>query len=158
MGCRFLENTKSVLILGIGNVLLGDEGVGVHAINRLRQEKLPEFVELLDGGTGGFHLLAYIEGYSTIIMVDATMDGKSAGSLTLLEPKFARDYPKTLTAHDIGLKDLIESAAILGHSPKVYLIAVTVDSIGKPTMELSEKVNQSIPKILESIGTILDQL
>ncbi|HSN60978.1 MAG TPA: hydrogenase maturation protease, partial [Ferruginibacter sp.] len=58
---------NNILILGIGNYLMGDEGVGVHVANRLAKENNIKGVDIVDGGTGGFHLLGYFEGYKTII-------------------------------------------------------------------------------------------
>jgi hydrogenase maturation protease len=142
---------KKILILGIGNLLMGDEGVGVHIIKALQGKTFPQNVELLDGGTGGFHLMAYFQEYENIIMVDATIDKKPAGTVSVIEPKFASDFPKSLSAHDIGLKDMIESVTILGTLPKIYLITVTIDSIQAMQMKLSDKVNDSIPEVIEKI-------
>ena len=74
-----------VLILGIGNYLMGDEGVGVHLVRELEKETLPEGVDLLDGGTAGFQLMEYVEKYPVVIMVDATLDQFPAGSI----PRFS---------------------------------------------------------------------
>ena len=148
-------NDINILILGIGNVLMGDEGVGVHAIKELEKESFPDNVELLDGGTGGFHLLEYLQKYPTIIMIDATMDNKPAGTVSVIEPKFASDFPKTLSAHDIGLKDLIESVALLGSIPKIYLITVTIDNIQSMEMELSQKVKGAIREVINKVTELL---
>ncbi|MDX1702229.1 MAG: hydrogenase maturation protease, partial [Melioribacteraceae bacterium] len=104
------NNSKKILVLGIGNILMGDEGVGVQVIKELENETLPENIDIVDGGTGGFHLLSYFWDYPQIIMIDATMDGKPEGSISVIKPKFASDFPTALTAHDIGLRDLIETA------------------------------------------------
>ena len=64
---------KKILILGLGNVLMGDEGIGVRAIEYLKDKSIPANVELLDGGTGGFHLLSLFEDYPMMIMIDATI-------------------------------------------------------------------------------------
>lgn len=149
---------KKILILGIGNVLMGDEGVGVHTINALGEKKFPEGVDMLDGGTGGFHLMAYFQEYENVIMVDATMDKKSTGTVSLIQPKFASDFPKSLSAHDIGLKDMIESITILGKLPKIYLITVTIDSIQSMKMELSERVNDAIPEVIIKIDELISQI
>lgn len=149
------ETAKNILVLGIGNVIMGDEGVGVHAIKELEKKTFPNNVELLDGGTGGFHLLEYLQKYPTIIMIDATMDNKPAGTVSVIEPKFASDFPKTLSAHDIGLKDLIESVALLGSIPKIYLITVTIDSIQSMEMELSEKVNGAIGEVINKVNELI---
>jgi hydrogenase maturation protease len=146
---------KKILILGIGNILMGDEGVGVHTIKALEDKSFPEDVETLDGGTGGFHLMAYFQEYEKIIMIDATMDKKSTGTVSLIEPKFASDFPKTLSAHDIGLKDMIESITLIGKLPKIYLITVTIDTIQSMYMELSPKVKDMIPEVIEKINELV---
>lgn len=145
------ENNKNILVLGIGNLLMGDEGIGVHTIKVLEDIALPKNIILLDGGTGGFHLLEYLQKYSRIVMIDATMDGKPAGTISVIEPKFASDFPKSLSAHDIGLKDLVESTALLGELPKIYLITVTIDNIQSMEMELSSQVKSVIPNVVEKI-------
>jgi len=147
---------KKILILGIGNILMGDEGVGVHTIKALEQNSFFEEIDLLDGGTGGFHLMAYFQEYHNIIMIDATMDKKRAGTVSVIEPKFASDFPKSLSAHDIGLKDMIESITILGKLPKIYLITVTIDSIQSMHMELSTEVKNAIPKVIDNIKELIE--
>ena len=146
---------EKILILGIGNVLLGDEGIGVHAVKCLEQQQFPDFVDLLDGGTGGFYMLSILEAYKTIIMIDATLDDLPAGTINLIEPEFASDFPKALSSHEIGLKDLVESAALLNHLPKIYLITVSVKEIADISMELSPEIQNIFPKIHELINDIL---
>jgi len=146
---------KKILILGIGNILMGDEGVGVHTIKALEGKSFSEDVDILDGGTGGFHLMAYFQEYENVIMIDATMDKKPTGTVSLIEPKFASDFPKTLSAHDIGLKDMIESITILGKVPKIYLITVTIDTIKSMYMELSPKIKDAIPEVIKKVNEII---
>jgi len=97
----------------------------------MEQEGWPPHVRLLDGGTGGFHLLSLFQDYGRIVLVDATMDGAPPGTVRVLRPRFASDYPKTLSAHDIGLKDLVEAAILLGHVPRVVLVVVSVKTLPK---------------------------
>ena len=66
-----MKAEKETLVLGVGNLLLKDEGVGIHVIKALENEKLPAHVHLMDGGTGGLHLLSWLQGYDRIIMIDA---------------------------------------------------------------------------------------
>ena len=82
----FHSKGNDILILGIGNYLMGDEGVGVHFINNLDQSKFPENITFIDGGTGGFLLVPYLESHPIAILVDATMDGKEEGTISLLKP------------------------------------------------------------------------
>ena len=63
------------LILGIGNTLLGDEGIGVHVVHEIGRRSLPPQVSWLDGGTGGLHLLGAMRGVDRVVLVDATIDG-----------------------------------------------------------------------------------
>ncbi len=143
------------LVLGVGNYLLGDEGVGVHAVRALEEAGLPEGVTALDGGTGGFHLLSLFQDYDPIILIDATMDGAPAGTVRLLQPKFASDFPRTLSAHDIGLRDLLESAALLGPLPRLYLITVSIEQIQSMTIDLSARVRDAIPEVLRIAREVL---
>ncbi|HCV43818.1 MAG TPA: hydrogenase maturation protease [Bacteroidetes bacterium] len=149
------EPTKRTLILGVGNLLMGDEGVGVHAIKQLQAEKLPENVALLDGGTGGFHLLSLFQEYDPIILVDATMDGKPAGTVAVTQPRFASDFPRTLSAHDIGLRDLLESAQLVGPLPKLFLITVSIQEIRSMVMELSDPIQRSLTGVVDAVFDIL---
>jgi hydrogenase maturation protease len=126
---RPLASPCRVLVLGVGNVLLGDEGAGVHAVRSMEAEAWPSHVTILDGGTGGFHLLSLFEEFARIVLVDATMDGQPPGTVRLIRPRFASDYPRTLSAHDIGLKDLVESAALLGLTPEVVLVTISVTTL-----------------------------
>lgn len=151
-------SAERILILGIGNVLMGDEGVGVHAIRFLEQQSFPPQVHLLDGGTGGFNLLSYLQEYPQIIMLDATMDGKPPGTITVLRPKFASDFPRALSAHDIGLRDLVEAASMTGHLPEMHLIAISIRSIQSMQMELSAELSAAIPRIADTVHQILGSL
>ncbi|MFN8257187.1 MAG: hydrogenase maturation protease [Bacteroidales bacterium] len=136
-----------ILVLGIGNLLLKDEGIGIHAVNYLKNKELPDFVTLLDGGTGGFHLLELFQKYKTIIIIDATLDNNSPGTVRVIQPKYSTDYPKSLSAHDIGLKDLVESAILLGNSPKVYLIVISVSDFQDLGIEISHPLDQVFEEI-----------
>jgi hydrogenase maturation protease len=142
----------SILIMGVGNVLMGDEGVGVHAIRRLEQRPWPAHVSLLDGGTGGFHLLSHVGACEVLVMVDATLDDRPPGTVSVIEPRYASDFPKALSAHDIGLKDLVDSAAILEILPKVRLVTISVAGLQPMQMTLSPEVEASLPRV-EAIVT-----
>jgi hydrogenase maturation protease len=81
------------LVLGLGNVLMGDEGIGVYVVRELEKLPLPPDVECLDGGTGGFTLLEPLESADRIILIDAANDGNPIGTVTRTTPRFSRDYP-----------------------------------------------------------------
>jgi hydrogenase maturation protease len=145
------DKSNSILILGVGNYLMGDEGIGVHVMQEMAKMKLPDYVDILDGGTGGFLLLNCFEAYQTIIFVDATMDGKPAGTISLIRPKFASDFPSALSVHDVGLKDMIEAVYLMEEKPDLHLFTVSIEELVPMTIELNQNVKNSIPKIIEQI-------
>lgn len=130
---------------------MGDEGVGVHLVNRLESKGLPEGVDLLDGGTAGFQLMEYLEGYPTVIMVDATLDSHPPGTIRLIEPRFSKDFPKAMSTHEIGLKDLIESLHLTGKLPKIYLYVVSVADIAHLHVGLSPAVEEALSELTSRI-------
>jgi hydrogenase maturation protease len=145
-------NRNKVLILGIGNVLMGDEGIGVHVVNALEKTVFPESVEILDGGTGGFLLLEPLQTARKVILIDATIDGARAGTIRRLRPRFSKDFPKTLTAHDIGLKDLLDTFYLLGDaSPDVTLFAVSIPPLQDMTTELSPELVSIVPQVAQMV-------
>ena len=137
---------------------MGDEGVGVRLIEEMAIRELPDYLDLLDGGTGGFLLLDRFRAYGTVIFVDATMDGKPAGTVSLLRPRFASDFPSALSVHDLGLKDMIEAVYLLEHQPVLYLITISIDRIDPMSVELSEAVEKAIPEAIDKIVTLSRKL
>jgi len=137
----------SVLILGVGNVLMGDEGVGVHAIRYLESEPEIPGVRLLDGGTGGVSLLAEFDRIASIILIDATRDGRPDGTIAYLHPERVGDLPRGLGAHDFGLKDLFAASALIGRLPDLHLYTVSVSTIRPMCTELSAAVVAAVPPV-----------
>ena len=152
------DKKNATLIMGLGNYLMGDEGIGVQAIQRFSAIELPEHVDLLDGGTGGFLLLSYFESYGRLILIDATMDDKPQGTVSLIRPNYASDYPPSLSVHDVGLKDMIEAVYLMDTVPDIYLFTVSISEINPMCMELSSEVEQAIPKLIDSVLSLCDEL
>lgn len=148
------QSAEEILILGIGNILLGDEGVGVHAVNALEAFPRPDFVHLMDGGTGGFHLLSVFQQYRKMVLIDAALDGNKPGTVRIVKPKYAADFPQTLSAHDIGLRDLVNSAALLGFLPEVTLVIVSISDNQPMSMDLSPTVAAALPEILSNVRSL----
>ena len=149
-----LQQNK-ILILGIGNYLMGDEGIGVHVANRLQKKNLSFDVEIVDGGTGGFHLLEYFETYETIILVDATLDNNPIGTIRLIKPRFAQDFPKAMSTHDIGLKDMVSALQLLGKMPTIHLFVVSIESLQQQGIELTADIEQVIPRLIQKIEELI---
>ena len=130
--------------------------MGVHVVRALEELTLPENVECLDGGTGGFTLLEPLQEAGRIILIDAAADGNPIGTVTRTTPRFARDYPPTLTAHDIGVKDLLDVFYMQGGVPNVALYAITIDLRQPIAMELSAEIQKAarvaVAEILAELG------
>jgi hydrogenase maturation protease len=145
------------LVLGLGNVIMGDEGIGVHVVRALGRHALPQNVICLDGGTGGFILLEPLQQADRIFLIDATADDNAVGTVTRTTPKFSRDYPPTLTAHDIGVKDLLDAFYMQGGNRDVILYAITIDPNQKISMELSpvgcKAQDEAVTRILVELNT-----
>ncbi|MCE2611692.1 hydrogenase maturation protease [Flavobacteriaceae bacterium D16] len=152
------DKSESILVMGVGNYLMGDEGIGVHIIQEMAKLDLPDNVDILDGGTGGFTLLGCFESYPTIVFVDATMDGKSPGTLSLIKPRFASDFPSALSVHDVGLKDMVEAVYLMDQVPDIHLMTISIAEMKPMTLELSEAVKASIPKAIDKIIQLTQEL
>jgi len=127
----------------------------VHVVRALDQKTLPPNVECLDGGTGGFVLLGALESAERIFLIDATADANPVGTVTRTTPQFARDYPATLTAHDIGVKDLLDAFYMQSGHREVVLYTVTIDPHQSISMELSERCEHAVE---EAAARILIEL
>ena len=148
-----IEN--KTLVLGLGNIIMGDEGVGVHVVRAVEKHlavhPLPGAVECLDGGTGGFILLEPLQSAARVILIDAAADGNPEGTVTRTTPRFSHDYPPTLTAHDIGVKDLLDVFYMQGGGPDVVLYAITIDPNQHISMELSPTATKAAEEAVQRI-------
>ena len=122
----------SVLVLGIGNLVMSDDGVGVVVAQKLLQNyRFPDNVEIIDGGTLGLDLLPKLENITHLILVDAVETGKKAGTCIRL---YGQELPIALetkiSPHQMGLKDLLAVSQLMGHSPQeMVLIGIQPGSI-----------------------------
>ena len=141
------------LVLGLGNILLRDEGVGVHVVNSVKERYTfsPE-VEIMDGGTLGLDLLHYFEGRERILIIDAVDFKKEAGHIGVIEDD---DIPSALFAklsvHHIGLSDVMFAAKLLDYKPsKVRLIGIQPESLGVG-LDMTECVSGKMEKIVNAV-------
>ena len=86
------------------------------------------------------------------------MDGAPPGTVRVLRPKFASDFPRALSAHDIGLRDLIESAILTGKLPDIHLVTVSIGDLNEMKTELSPEVSGAIPAVVSAVRGILGGL
>ena len=142
-----------VMIIGLGNLLMGDEGAGVHLIKELENTQLPPEVELLDGGVNSFAALAQAHGAQRIIIVDAMLGGGQPGDIYRLEDK---DLDSQLTgvawsAHDFSLAHSLAAYQKIAALPPITIYGVEPAVIAL-SMELSPPVQAAVGKIVSLIN------
>ena len=143
------------VVLGLGNILLGDEGVGVRVVEELERSGGLPGVELVDGGTAGFSLLSYFDGAGLVVVVDAAADGAPPGTVTLTRPEFSGTYPAALTPHDVGLKNILDALALTGVRPEIALVTVSVAEADRASLELSPPVAAAVREAADRIRRLL---
>jgi hydrogenase maturation protease len=151
-------NTKKILIMGIGNYLMADEGVGVHAAEQLQLMSWPDNIEVLDGGTGGFHLLEYFEIHDHVILIDATLDGREPGTIRKIKPRFAKDFPPAMSTHDIGLKDMVSALQFMDKMPVIDLFVVSIASIQDQGIQLTAPIQKILPELLDLVKALAEEI
>jgi hydrogenase maturation protease len=146
-----MNDRKEILILGIGNLLLRDEGVGVHVVEQLKKMHLSPLVDVLDGGTAGHDLLFYIEGRKKVIVIDAVKAGGSPGAIyRFTEKDLEEKRGISFSVHQIDLIDVIRTSRFMGRLPEIVFIGVETQEISAG-LELSPEIERIIPKILDLV-------
>ena len=151
------NEVKHVLILGLGNPLLGDEGIGVRVVEELKELELPDGVTVVEGGTAGLGLIGLMEGYQQVIIVDAVDMGHSPGRVvrfTSSEAQF-KTAEAPLSLHQIGLGEVLALAKALEVALAEWVIIGIQPSRVERGIGLSPEVEGAIPQI---IRIILDEL
>ena len=142
---------NKILILGIGNYLMGDEGIGVHVAQRLEKKENPPYIDVLDGGTGGFYLMHYLESYENIVIIDATLDDNPVGTIRKITPKFSKDFPPAMSTHDIGLKDMVSALQLMDKMPNIQLFVVSIESIQQQGTQLTPKIENIVEELTQKV-------
>jgi hydrogenase maturation protease len=148
-----MSQPGSILILGIGNVLLTDEGVGVRAVNELaRRYSFSEDVELLDGGTAGIELLRHICNRSHLLIIDAMKCGQPPGTIVRLEGKEVPAAFRTrISPHQLGLSDLLAAAILTGEMPRELVLFGVEPECLDPGLDLSTDVEAGLDRLLQAV-------
>jgi hydrogenase maturation protease len=145
------------LVLGLGNLLHSDDGVGVHAIRRLRDH--PRFdarATLLDGGTQGLNLMSHIAGFSRLLVIDAVDVGEAPGTLVRFEGKALEGLPGKASVHQLGFADLMVALNLLGEAPDdLVVLGVQPLSTGW-SVELTPPVESAMNGLLDLAVTQLE--
>jgi hydrogenase maturation protease len=142
-----------LLVLGLGNILCSDDGLGAIAVSLLDREFVrPPEVEVLDGGTLGLALLPYLQQKNAVILVDAVRADAAPGSFVRLEgAEVAPAVEHRLSAHQVGVADLLESARWLGHYPRHLVLLGLVPYSLEMGVGCSPPVRASLPLLVERV-------
>lgn len=143
---------SSTLILGVGNILLGDEGVGVRTIEAMQKMNLPDDVEILDGGTASLDLLEILDNREKVIIVDAVQGGGEPGTLYRFTPDDIRaNRPVTTSLHQVGLLETLTTLELSGNIPRnITIYGIEPKSLDW-SLELSPEIAAMIPRIIELV-------
>lgn len=143
---------RRTLVLGIGNILMRDEGVGVRVIEAMRDLPMPADVELLDGGTSGVDLVDEVADRTKVIVIDAVKtDGKPGTTFRFGAADLIRDTERALSLHEFGLLETLMAAEHLGCAPKEVVIFGIQPKEVSVGLELSAEVAEALPKVIELV-------
>lgn len=144
------------LVLGLGNLVHSDDGLGVHAIQRLQLDpRIPSDVVLMDGGTQGLSLLPHISAFQRLLVVDALDVGEAPGTLVRLEGDAVRNLPGKASVHQLGFADLMVALELLGESPEEIVLL----GIQPLSMEWGTEVTPKVHEALERLpDLVIEQL
>lgn len=148
---------EKIVILGIGNILLQDEGLGVKVIQSLHENyRFPENVQVLDGGTLGMGLISFLEGTDKLIIVDAISGELPPGSIyELREGQVKAYFDQKISLHDLGIQDVLATMDVLGKSISEVLVFGIQPQTIDVGLNLSHVVETGIPRLR---NLVVDQL
>jgi len=143
------DSTRNpALILGIGNLLLCDEVVGVHAVRLLAEQGLPPNVDLLDGGTSGANLIDHIARRSKVVVIDAASGSGPPGTIYRCESRDLMAQQTALSLHEVGLVDVLRMAEQLDCPPQRVIVLGVQFATLDPGLELSPAVAAVLPSVI----------
>ena len=158
---RNRSGSRSVLILGLGNILLKDEGIGVHIAEELQKQDLPASVEVIDGGTAGLDILLPQKGLDKLVVIDALRAGKKPGTIykarfrggekEKLTQIFGQGGESKISLHQVGLIDALGAAEKTGRAPEEVVIIGVEPAEWDCGLELTEPVRESIPQVIKKV-------
>ncbi|MBI3193274.1 MAG: hydrogenase maturation protease [Ignavibacteriae bacterium] len=140
------------LVIGVGNILLGDDGIGVHAVRELMKHQLLKNVTVVDGGTLGIELINYYIGYERLIILDALQVDAPPGTIVRINGVDIQSKGFVpASAHDSTLTDILYFTSSFIPLAQVTILGVVPDSTSFLSLSLSECVNNALPKLIELV-------
>jgi hydrogenase maturation protease len=157
--------SKRILVAGVGNIFLGDDGFGVEVVKRLAGRELPEGVEVVDFGIRGLDLgYALQKDYELVVFVDATPRGGEPGTVYLIEPEIVEDGEVSLDTHGMDPVKVIKLSRALGAKPIRTLlvgcepqVVVSGEDYDDMLMELSESVRAAVEEAVKLVESLVEE-
>jgi len=151
---------RNIVVLGIGNLLKGDDGVGVRVIEALASRSLPDDVECIDGGTGGPTLMIHVEGARALIVVDAVNLGAPPGAVRAFSLEEIEDTggPACFSLHDVGILPMLDLARALGTLPPVVRIVGVQPERFDLGDRLTPAVEDAVPRAADLVMKEIERL
>lgn len=143
---------RKVLILGVGNLLLKDDGFGVHLINALKDIEFPNNISVIEAGTVSHQLIPLLREMSHLIVIDVVEAGDTPGSLFRFSPDDMQ-FPseQKVSLHQMSLIDVLRMAELIGGKPKTVIIGVQPKDVTSWSLELSDELEAAIPKVKDMV-------
>ena len=150
------EQPPKVVVIGVGNLLLKDEGIGVHIAHALQKMDISQGIKIIDGGTSP-DLIAYSEAGDKLIIIDAMKGGDRPGTIYRLHPQdLTPEARGALSVHELGVEQSLKMMNLIGNAPKeVTIIGIEPKEIDwgtEPSVDLQQKIPQIIKVVLKEIG------
>jgi len=155
------DRSQRILVLGLGNILLKDEGVGAHVARRLQERSLPGNVEIVDAGTAALDVLLLAEGIERLVIIDAMRAGGKPGTIYVAHipagqtSQLAQIFPgqdgSKISLHQAGLLDALAAAKAIGRAPKQIVIVGVEPAEVDCGLELTDEVERRIPEIIDTV-------
>ncbi|MBP2634990.1 MAG: hybD 1 [Firmicutes bacterium] len=149
---------EKVVVLGVGNILMQDEGFGVRTIEELsRRYVFPDNVEVLDGGTLGMELLRFIDGADRLLIIDAVNGDGQPGTCYQFSNEEVKSYfKKKVSMHELGIQDVLTALELLEKPVNDVVILGVQPAVIDVGLELSPVVQATVPPTVESVIDVLD--
>jgi len=146
---------EETLILGVGNIIMGDEGFGVHVVRSLSDIELRDNVRVEEGGVGGFNLLGSLEGVRRLIVIDIMMADAPPGELLFFRPGpgFSEPGKRIISFHQVGILELVQMWGLLGYEPEIFFLVTRPEKL-EWGMELSPIVQVAADKAVRLLKEI----
>jgi hydrogenase maturation protease len=143
---------SGTVVVGLGNLIHSDDGVGVHAIQRLQQDaRVPSDVVLIDGGTQGLALLPYLSGFTRMLVLDAIEAGQAPGTLIRLEGKACESLPGKPSVHQLGFADMMIAFRLLGDAPEEVVLLGVQPGSTEWSAELTAPVAGAVEQLTDLV-------